>query len=271
MIAIQFQRLLHSKFFYIGLIIGSLITVLHYFQTTMTIIGGEKAAALYGKQSIIPDSAYLLWLNASMSEMTDLFFMLLPILAVLPFSIQLLTDKKVNYHQLMMMRSGKYTYLFSMLFISAVAGFLVIVIPILINFLLFSLTFPAISPNPFIYYTYGIYSFKTLFISLQLNYPLMHTLFYILLSGFIGSLFAIFSSVLCLYFRFTLIVLATPVFISLLISVCSEFFHIALSPINFLDMSSVLPVYPWSVLLFCISMIICTLILLIIGVRNLDR
>jgi hypothetical protein len=271
LIAIQFQRLLHSKYFYISLIIGSLITVSHYLQTVLTIISGEKAAALYGKQMTIPDSAYLLWLNASMSQITDMFFMLLPILAVLPFSIQLVVDKKANYYQLMMMRSGKYKYLLSMLIISGVGGFLVIVIPLLINFLLFSLTFPAISPDPFVYYINGLFSFKTLFFYLQLNYPLIHTLFYILLSGVIGSLFAIFALVLCLYFRFTLIVLVIPVIISILISVCSEIFHIGLSPLNFLDMSTGVPVYLWAVLVFCFCMIICTSILLIIGGRKLDR
>lgn len=270
MIAIQFQRLLHSKYFYISLIIGSLISVFHYFQTTLTIIGGEKAEELYGKQVTIPDSAYLLWLNASMSEITDMFFMLLPILAVLPFSIQLLVDKKANYYQLMMMRSGKYQYLFSMIIISGIGGFLVIVIPLLLNFLLFSLTFPAISPDPFVYYVYGIFSFNTLFFNFQLNNPLIHTLIYILLSGFIGSLFASLALVLGLFFRFTLIVLVFPVVINILISFSGEFLNIGISPMIFLDMSNRVPVNLWGVLLFCLCMIICSAILFFIGGKKLD-
>ncbi|WP_382360273.1 hypothetical protein [Lentibacillus kimchii] len=197
--------------------------------------------------------------------------MLVPILAALPFSTQFLVDRKTNYYELMMMRSGKYKYLFSMLAVSAFAGFLAIAIPLLINFLLFSLTFPAIHPDPFVYYTQGLFSFKTLFYSLQLNFPLIHTLFYIFLSGIIGSLFAVFSAALCLHIRFSLISLVIPVIISILISGLSELVEVGLSPIDFLDMNATAPVYLWCIALFGILMIMLTFILAIIGVRRLVR
>ncbi|PAD20156.1 hypothetical protein [Terribacillus saccharophilus] len=261
MLAVQFQRLLHSKFFYISILIGSIITILHYIQTGATV----------GEGSIIPESAYLLWMNSSISEITDLFLMLLPILAVMPFSTQLIEDKKTNYHLLMIMRTSKKKYLFTILITSSVAGFLAIVIPIVINFFLFTLTFPAIPPDPFIYYTEGLFSFETFFYNWQLNYPLIHSIFYIFLSGLVGSVFAIFSVGLCLYFRFTLIVLAIPIVISLLFSLCGEFLELSLSPINFLDMSSTLPVSPWSVFIFCSVMCVSTLLLIIVGGRKLDK
>jgi hypothetical protein len=264
LLIVQFKRLLNNRLFYISLFLGSIITVLHYLQITMNI---------YGNQLSIPDSAYLLWLNSNsrLSDITKLFFILLPILAVLPFSIQLLIDKKTNYYQLIMIKSGKYKYLLSMLTISSIGGFLVIAIPISINFLLFSITFPYITPDPFIYYTDGLSSYKTLFFYLQLNYPLIHTLIYILLSGIVGSIFALFAAVLCLYLRFSLIILVTPLFINLLMSFLGEFFGVSLSPIYFLEMSSELPVYLWSVLVYCSFMIICTIILFIIGVRRLEK
>jgi len=266
LIVVQFQRLIHSKFFYISLLVGSIITISQYVQTAWTIIRGE---ALYGKASTIPDSAYLLWLNTSLSEITNLFLMLLPVLAVLPYSLQLLVDKKTNYSQLMIMKSGKYKYLFSMLTMSAFSGFLVVAIPIFVNFLLFSLTFPAISPNPFVYYIYGIDAYDTLFFNLRLNAPLIHTMIYIFLSGLVGSLFAVFTTTLCLYFRYTLIILAIPLFINLLISVVDESFTMAVSPLNFLKMTVSLPVHLWDVLLFALLMIFLTCILLGIGVRRL--
>ncbi|PAD39523.1 hypothetical protein CHH53_04745 [Terribacillus sp. 7520-G] len=92
LLAVQFSRLLHSKFFYISILIGCFITMAHFLQTT---------SISTNETSIIPNSAYLLWLNVSMSEIVNMFFMMLPILAVLPFSTQLLIDKKTKYHHLM--------------------------------------------------------------------------------------------------------------------------------------------------------------------------
>lgn len=266
LLAVQVKRLFYSKLFYISLLIGSAITIAQYIQMTTIIFSSEKMV-----KSIIPDSTYLLWLNINLSELTNLFFMLLPILAVLPFSIQLLVDKKTNYSQFMIMKSGKYTYLFSMIIVSSISGFLVIFLPILINFFLFSLTFPAISPSPFIYYMYGLDWFDTLFYELHLSYPLIHALFYIFLSGLIGSLFAALATTLCLFFRYTLIILTIPLIINLITSLLSEFFEIGISPMLFLNMTSSVPIYLWSTLMFCCFMIVCTLILLSIGVRRLEN
>lgn len=264
MIGIQFQRLLHSTNFYLSLGIASLLAITQYIVAAVPLLDGMDSS------TIIPPSAYLLWLNSSISEITNLFLLILPILAIVPFSMQLLVDKKSKYYQLMMMRSGKFNYLFSMVAVSSLAGFIVIAIPLLLNFFLFSLTFMAIPPNPIIHYVDGIYGFKTLFFSLQLNHPLLHILLYIFLSGVVGSLYACLATTFALFFNFSLIVLVIPMIFHLIVHVVNEPINVAISPINFLNISSRVPVHLWSVSLFCVFVLLCIIILFVIGGKKLD-
>lgn len=267
MLKVQFQRLLQSKYLYISLILGCVLTTLHYFQIMRTLVYNDMSDL---NKSVIPETAYLLWLNSNGTEVANLFLFILPVLAILPFGTQLLSDIKANYHQLMIMRSSKFMYLQSMVMISAVGGFMVIVIPLALNFLLFILTFPAISPDPFIYYMDGVYSFKTLFFTWQLNHPFLHTLFYIFLSGVSGGLFASLAASLALYFKFSILLLVTPLFFSLLFSALSELLDLAIAPMKFLDISSRMPVELWGVGLFAFVSVLCTGILLFLGGRKLN-
>ncbi|MFC4387880.1 hypothetical protein ACFOZ1_08655 [Gracilibacillus marinus] len=271
MLSVQFKRLFYSKYFYLSLIIGSLIAIFQYAQITSMVFADLKDRALSGHSPAIPDSSYLLWMYSSLSEIANLSLVLLPILAVIPYGIQLLTDRKTNYAQLMIMKAGKHRYLFSMLAVSAAAGFLVIVLPLLLNFLLFAITFPSIAPNQFLYYMYSPGSYQVLFFDLHQSFPFLHTMIYITLAGLVGGFFAMFATSLGLIVRFQLLLVVVPLLFTFILSMIDEFLQLSLAPYDFLHMVNALPTELFYVYIFFGLLLLGTAAFYGIGVRNIGK
>lgn len=172
---------------------------------------------------------------------TTLFFTLLPILCVLPYSWSFFSERRSGYIRQIVSRSSRKTYFLSKYIATFTAGALVILIPMLLNFMLVSSFIPAISPN----INYDIYyNVPSANMGAELFYS--QPFFFVLMRMFTAALYAglIATSVISLSFfvknRFA--VLLIPFLALLVLNYFSEAlvvkYGIEISPLDFLGGTS---------------------------------
>jgi hypothetical protein len=172
-------------------------------------------------EGVVPASSYLSWISAKGNDISSYFyFLIFPFLAALPYSGQLHTDIHSGYYELAISKSSKYNYYISMIGVNVIAGFIVVSLPVLINFYLHCLSFKAIPPHPALYYGDVVLDNQsTLFYELFQTQPLLTTLIYIVLFGLVGSMMALTALASSLVIKKKIIIYAVPFIYQLLLSI----------------------------------------------------
>jgi hypothetical protein len=250
---VHFIRLLESPYLYFSILIGIIITTFQYILS----LG-------FLSYSDIPMSSYLTWLSSTgFNPMTSIFLLILPILAALPYGAQLRLDVKTGYFDLSIHKSTRGKYYTSIYLINAFAGFFVILVPVTWNFLLHSLTYKAITPNPMLYYSHVPESRTTLFYHLFFNFPVVNTIIYILLFGLVGSVMATLALSSGFFAKNKLIIFSIPFVFQLFLSLLPS--GLFINPQDFLLSVSISVVQLGGVIKFFLVTLFLTSIVFFLG------
>lgn len=192
----EFYKAFHNKWLFLSLGIGTLLSLLSLAVT---------ASFYYERVGYIPiemigtnnkmieaRSVYNNWIGGEgMSLSSSLFFLLLPVLATLPFSWSFDYEKRSGYTNNLLIHETRGQYIVSKYFAVFVSGGTAIVLPLILNFLCTLTVFSA--PKPDITYLnyYGIFR-GNMFCELFYTHPVLFEALYILLiflfSGTIATL-----------------------------------------------------------------------------------
>ncbi len=169
------------------------------------------------------------------------YFFLFPLLISIPYGWSYCAEQRSGYEKNVVIRTGKYRYYFAKCLALFLSGGLAMVLPLLFNFLLSAMFFPAITPSPVYETAYGMGAssfLAMLFYTKPFFYVLLYLLIDFLLSGLIASLcFALAAfvkkSVLVTLLPFFLL-LGVNYFCQSLIYKSSTVIYTELSPMAFL-------------------------------------
>lgn len=268
MIKIELKRAISSKVLLVALIIGCAITVSHIFQWVLP--QTQYLSLAFYKTMHPPDSVFNTWVGGNgYSLQAYVFFLILPILAAIPYADTFFTDKESGFIKNVFVRVDKKYYYIAKYITVFIFGGLVILIPLVINLILTATLMPSLIPQvtSLTYTVGGISMWNSIFYT----NPYLYVFMYLALDFIFGGIFATIALSISFFVNSRFIVLVTPFIIVFSFSTLLKLLQLSVfDPFIFLN-----PVQPHlnitfsSVLIIMIiSLLLSAGVFLIKGVRN---
>ncbi len=187
---IEFNRLLKAWSFWVSIGLGLLLSISQYIMNPLNVVKYLDVYKKLNNPMITPHSVFNNWIGGEASSFQHyIFFMIIPILCVMPWSTSLYTDIKSGLVKNYFTRASKLKYFTSKYIITFLTGGIVIAMPLLLNLYLSSITLPSILPEASMG-TYGVGT-RAIWSSLFYTHPYIYCYCYILLififSGLIST------------------------------------------------------------------------------------
>lgn len=194
MFRIEMNRLLKSKGLYVSLLIGCGLALWHFFKWIFPASHSWDMISAYGKTSgLTLSSAYESWMNTSLFPMPSfLFLMGLPILAVLPYGLTYDNDRKSGWIKNVYVRIERRSYMRVKLGLAFLSGMLVVMLPLLLNFMLAAASLPLKAPQA----CSGLMRPRSIWCNLFYQNPMCYVLLISLLNGMYGGLMSMLAVLL---------------------------------------------------------------------------
>ena len=123
---------------------------------------------------------------------TTIYFFVFPLLVTIPYGWSYCEEKTSGYIRSMVVKAGKKNYYLAKYTSVFVSGGLAMIIPLLFNFLLTSLIFPAITPEVIYDTTTGVFG-ESLMSNVYYTNPLVYVSIYLLIDFVFCGLIACIS------------------------------------------------------------------------------
>lgn len=209
----EFKRAIKNLGFYFSISVGIILSLLHII---FCVIPEYNMQDNYVSRFEYPSSVYNLWISMDMTSIfTIILFFLVPILSAIPYATSYLKDKKSGYQSVICSKVGIKKYYQTKFLVQFSVSGLIIVIPLLFDFLATGLFLPFLIPQASTaLFPIGDKSFCSV---LYYEKPLLYVLLYLILDFLIiGSLESV-SFFTCLFSDNSFIVIMSPfiVFVSL--------------------------------------------------------
>lgn len=184
-IKIEFERVVKSKFVWISIFVGVLISVsqliFEAYPFSKDLLSG------YSGRSGEPKSLFSYWLGMFLaSPYKETFLIIFPVLAMLPHALSYHYDIKSGYVKALYTRGRRKDYLVAKYIASFISAGIVVVLPYIINLLVASCMFPALKPirnGQFI-------SSASMFQDIYYSYPFAYIFIYIVITFLYGGVFS---------------------------------------------------------------------------------
>lgn len=243
---------------------GTFIAIWHFKEEILPLENDPR----YG----VTFTPYTKWFElGAISRLNSLFFLLLPIIASIPFADTYLKDKQTGFLLSVFSRGHIKDYFTKLFLTNYLVSGLVVTFPLILNVYLAFMFLPNISPDPVVNDLTNISSLNTLFPDLYYNYPFFHILIYIFIAFLFAGLYASISLSVSLYLNNRFIVILFPFIVQMFLSMFYQLIGKShLDPTSMIQqLSGYLGVtFSGLVLTFVFGMIIC-IGLYIFGVKKL--
>jgi len=257
---IELSRAFKSSGFYTSLFTGCVIAVAHCILNVFPYALRLTEYVAYNKPMMYPGWLYSLWIGGNVSTMPSyLFFLIIPLLASLPYGDSFFTDVKGGYIQNVCIRSNRKDYYRAKYVSAFISGGSAVSIPLVLNFFLCALLLPALRPEV-ASGTNAIHESST-FPYLYFSMPLLYVAVYVLIIFLFSGLFSALSLLSSYYVGYRFLVLISPFIVYLfLMSLFGLLTMENWQPNNFLH-----PAYYGNVLIPIISEFILFLLITVFG------
>lgn len=170
------------------------------------------------------ETSYQSWIGSELTGLAStLFFSLMPIIAVLPYAISFNEERKSGYLRIIIPKTGKMNYFVSKIIAVFISGALVILIPLVINFISVSMFIPSTLPHVnYNYYTYV--SFGDVWADTFFSMPTVYVMLYILFDALVGGSTALFAFSISFYSKNKFIITLCPFLIYIGIDYLSKLY-----------------------------------------------
>lgn len=194
--------------FIVALVFGCLVSVAQWGVEILPLCWSQEAYMASGLQMIYPHSVYTSWIGSHTYTFSYLFFMILPLIAVLPFGDSFFYDIKNRFIHDVCTRINRKNYYFSKYAAVFISGGIVVEIPLILNFFLTSAVLPLLKPQTADYMT--SIGMKSTFGDFFFEHPLLYvSIFLIIIFIFSGAISTL-SLVGTYYVNYRFIVLIIP-------------------------------------------------------------
>lgn len=255
----EFKRAIYNKNFAIILAIGSILSVL---SIIFDVLAG-RLDYIMGNVNFTP---FMQWIGENSNGTYKLtFFMIIPILAIVPYADSYWMDKYSGFAKNIYARTSKNQYIISKIIATFTTGGLVVVIPMILNIYLLFLILPSYHPGLFENFKLA----KTMFASLFYFHPYMYIVAYIVLNFLFGGLFACIGLAISPFCKLRFLITTIPYILYISTFLLGALGLPKLCPFYFLQSSSIatnITFMPIAII-FVVSIIV-TIGAFIIGVKK---
>lgn len=184
MIKIELSRAIKNKMFIFALMVGCAIVTAQFIRYPL-----DSSRYTYMDKDFYPVSVFQQWIGAyNYGIETYLYFLIAPILATLPYGDSFFSDKTSGYIKNVFIRTKKSNYYISKYIATFVVGGIVVVLPLLLNLYLTTMSLPSIIPQ--VSTKTSTISSLSMWYGLYYNHPLVYVFLYLLLDFFFFGLIA---------------------------------------------------------------------------------
>lgn len=241
-IRIELGKALKNKWFYLATGLACFISFASAVGNVIEVYTDPFRNVAYTDTSYIPlapNSLYHFWIVTDFIQpATELFFLLLPLIAVLPYSWSLASEFKSGSIKNVLTRTTRLAYFGSKFLATFASGALSVGIPVVLNFLVCACIMPAYSPD----ITAVLYSGITdrgLFSQLYYSVPLLYSFLMTLINFLFGGLWAMVVMSLAFFIKNRITLLLAPFLVLLFLKFLeSQVFsfntHFGLTPFSYL-------------------------------------
>lgn len=215
---LEIKKALKSKGFIISVLAGCIISILQSIWYIRKIVTFNNREYLYVTDADIYNKMHGQWFEKTIiegwlgcevfSEYNQLFYMIFPILATMPFAASLYREFKSGYISQMITRCGRKKYFTAKYIAVFLGGGLAVSIPLLINLVTTACYLPAAPPDPLAMQT--IVTQTDLWAELYFEQPVMYALLYTFVDFLYGGLFAVMALASTFVFNNTFSILSFP-------------------------------------------------------------
>ena len=212
---IELRRAFTSKLFLVSLGLGCLLAII-----TLDYL---NAFFQYQKPMTGIDFFFSSWMGGnSINIYGYIFFLLLPMLAVLPYADSFYADSKSGFAKNILIRTHKRDYLFAKYIAVFLAGGTVVLLPLLLSFLSAAMVLPAIIPQA-TSASHGIF-ITSMWHGLYYSHPFAYTFLYIGVDFVFAGLFATISLAVAKLAQNRIVTLLAPFILYIFLSTAFDFF-----------------------------------------------
>ncbi|WP_062105422.1 hypothetical protein [Bacillus niameyensis] len=256
LLKIELKKAIKNKFFLITLLTASLFALLsawYRIDSYFYFYHGGPNLMITGNPMIEASSLFNHWIGGEgFSLGFTLFFTLLPLIAALPYGWSYFIENKSGYVKTVVTRCSKCHYYLSKYLATFTAGGLVVLIPLLVNFLLVACFVPAITPSTE-YILYYPVLHGSLWSQLFFTHPVIFVILYLILDFIFAGLFATMSLAITFFIKNRIAVILIPYLLIMILHYSRTFltykFYYEISPLHFLHSTSIVnPTNVWIIL-----------------------
>lgn len=237
MLKIELERAIKNKFLLISILIGLVITLSHLVQFVIPISKTLDDYLTINKPMMYPGWLFSTWIGGnSYTLQAFLYYLLIPILATIPFGDSFFLDKKSGFIKNVLIRTKKRNYYISKFIATFIVGGLVIVIPLLANFVLSAMLLPSMLPQASSGFDY--INASSMWSTLYYTHPFMYVFSYLVIDFVFSGLIATIALAVSFFVEHRFVVVIAPFLLYLFVfSIFNLLGEIALEPINFMQPS----------------------------------
>ncbi len=181
MLRIEFERAIRRNSFRIALIIGILIGTLEVISNPVIRYSGID----FYDYSI---GVYSNWIMYDIDMYKGILYIIFPILASIGYCDAYVEDIKSGFIKNILVRYKKSRYLVVRFLVTFIIGGVLVVVPLIINLILYLTLIPAIQPN--IFWGSNLVSAKGFLPDIYFNYPMLHVAVKTVIFFLYGGVFA---------------------------------------------------------------------------------
>ncbi len=162
-IKLECRKAVCNRFFFLAVLIGivltffSLVPMVQSFNQDMA--QHQQISETFGLRNPLMhmESLFNHWIGGEggTAGAADYFF-LFPLLVCIPYGWSYCSERRSGYSKVMVLRAGKTQYYAAKYIALFLSGGLAMVLPLLVNFLLAAMFFPAVTPDPSYLTAYGV-------------------------------------------------------------------------------------------------------------------
>lgn len=216
LLKIEFRRAFKNKGMLLALLIGCALSIAQVIQDQIPAYFRNEMLD-FGRSPIL-SPAYVsgTWMAGNGANLeVFLFFLLMPVLAMLPFGTSYFTDSESGFIKSIYIRCSRKTFLRAKYIAAFLSGGTAVVVPLLLNVLCCMALVPNLVPST-IYPQNGI-SAGNLFSSVYFSHPLIYILIFLLIDFLIGGIFACITLAVSFLSDYKIVIAVIPFFIQLII------------------------------------------------------
>lgn len=236
-LTIELHRAFTSHGFFLSLLLGTVIAVSHCATSIVPLALGLDEYLSYNMPMMYPGWLFTSWMGGNAQNMLAyLFFLIIPLLAALPFADSFFSDAKGGFIQSLCIRTNKHYYFAAKYTACFLSGGTAVILPLALNFGLSCMLLPSMKPEVTAFDSAigENSSFPHLFYEHPFVYVLVYLAFIFVFSGLIATL----SLLASYHVSHRFLVVIAPFFIFLFVNALFSLWGLEQwEPVNFLHPS----------------------------------